>query len=159
MKVDLSGDEVRLYDFNALEAFRIARKMESEGIKLYKSMREKIKDPGVRDVLDFLIEEEKKHLALFENMVEKLSKTEEADTDLVDIADSQIMSELTGIDNLEELLFSSKEVLKLGISVEQRAISFYNQLLENTSDPDGRKSLEMIIEEEKMHAEKFKSLL
>jgi len=159
MKIDISGGEIKIFDFDALEAYTIAGKMESEGISLYRSMRDNIDDPGVKEAIGFLISEEREHLVFFEKRVNELVRSGEKATDLADIADSKVMSELVGLSEPGDLLFSGSEALKLAVSIEKRAISFYSQMLENTSDAEGREALQQIIKEEESHRDKFKSML
>ena len=42
MKVDFGGDEIRIQDFNELEAYKIARQLERDGIYYYSRMKEEV---------------------------------------------------------------------------------------------------------------------
>ena len=38
MKIKESGEEIQIYDFSAKEAFLLARRLESEGIRFYEKV-------------------------------------------------------------------------------------------------------------------------
>lgn len=157
MKVDISGDSIKIFDFNARESLEIARRLEAESVDFYKGLRKKV-DGAVGKVIDVLIEEEKRHLAYFENVIEKLGP-EETETDLVEIVDSGVVSPFRDAGNIEEVLCNRDEAVKLGLAIEKRAVAFYEQLLSNTHDETGRIALEKIIEEEKSHEESLRAML
>ncbi|UCD57321.1 MAG: hypothetical protein JSV16_16190, partial [Candidatus Hydrogenedentota bacterium] len=92
MKVDFSGDEIRISDFDELEAYRIARKMEEDGVYYYSRMKEEVLKPEIREVVDMLIGDERDHLNTFEKNIEELARkrgvVDEGET-LADIVDSK----------------------------------------------------------------------
>ena len=51
MKVDFSGDEIKISDFDELEAYRVARKMERDGLHYYSRMKEEVIKPEISSVL------------------------------------------------------------------------------------------------------------
>ncbi|RJP68168.1 MAG: hypothetical protein C4532_13210 [Candidatus Abyssobacteria bacterium SURF_17] len=162
MKVDFSGDEIRIFDFDELEAYRIARKMEQDGIYYYSRMKEEVLNPKIRDVIETLIKDERTHLNLFEKKVEELSRkqgvVDEGET-LADIADTGVMEILKNSARVADILCNPQEAVRLGISVERRSIDFYNKILETTRDQAGRSALEGLVQEEKEHLMKLEGLL
>lgn len=162
MKVDFSTDEIKIFDFNELEAYRIARKLENDGLYFYTRLKEEVSAPRIREVVDMLIRDEKKHVSTFEEKVEDLCREQkvidEGET-LADIVDSHVMDTLKDAEQVADILCNPQEALKLGISTEQRSIAFYNNLLQNTSDEAGREALAEIICEEEEHLDKLKGLL
>lgn len=162
MKVDFTGDEIQIFDFDELEAYRIARKMEEDGVYYYSRMKEEVLKPEIREVLEMLIKDERKHVGLFEKRVEELAHKhnvlDEGET-LADIVDSKVMDILKDPKLVAEILCNPQEALKLGVSVERRSISFYNEILQNTQDKTGRAAIEELIGEEKEHLDKLQALL
>lgn len=162
MKVDFSDDEIRIYDFDELEAYRIARKLERDGVYYYSRMREEVLKPEICEVVDMLIGDEKGHLELFEEKIEELCRErnvlDENDT-LADIVDSRVMDILKDSKQVANILCNPQEALRLGISAEKRSIAFYNELLRNTRSESGRAALGEIIKEESEHLDKLKGLL
>ena len=162
MKVDFSGDEIKIFDFDELEAYRIARKMERDGVHYYTRMVEEISQREIREVVEMLISDEKKHLRLFEDKIEGICHELEAsdeDETLADIVDSGSMDILKDSEQVAGVLCDPQEALRLGISTEKRSVAFYNQLIENTQDESGRAALAAIIAEEEEHLDKLKGLL
>lgn len=162
MKVDFSGDEIRIFDFDQLEAYRIARKMEEDGIYYYSRMKEETLKPEIRDVVEMLLADERNHLRLFEQKVEELAQERgipDEGEDLVDIVDSKVMDVLKESGRVADILCNPQEAIRLGISVEQRSIAFYQRMLEHTRDTSGKAALKDLIEEERDHIRKLEGLL
>jgi rubrerythrin len=162
MKVDFSTDEVKIFDFDELEAYRIARKLERDGVYFYTRLREEVSDPEIRGVVDMLINDEENHLRLFEEKVEDLCREQKVldeDDTLADIVDSHVMDTLKDSEQIANILCNPQEALKLGISTEKRSVAFYGNLRQNTSDEAGREALEEIIRDEEEHLDKLKGLL
>jgi rubrerythrin len=162
MRVDFSGDEIRIYDFDQLEAYRIARKIEGDGIYYYTRMNEEVLKPEIRDVIETLLADERDHLRLFEQKVEELAGKKgmvEEGEDLVDIVDSKVMNVLKDSREVADILCNPQEAVRLGISVERRSVAFYTQILLNTRDKSGKAALKDIIDEERNHIKKLEGLL
>ena len=162
MKVDFSGDEIKIYDFDELEAYRVARKLERDGVYYYTRMKEEVLKPEIREVVEMLISDERRHLSLFEEKVEELCHEQDVvdeDETLADIVDSGVMDVMKDSAQVSNILCNPQEALRLGISAETRSISFYSELLQNTQDESGRAALMEIIAEEEEHLDKLKGLL
>ena len=162
MKVDFSKDEIMVFDFDELESYRVARKLERDGVYFYTRLKEEVSTPEIREVVEMLISDEKKHLSLFEEKVEHLCREQKVldeDETLADIVDSHAMDILKNSEQIANILCDPQEALKLGISTEKRSISFYNKLLQNTRDESGRAALAQIIREEEEHLDKLTGLL
>ena len=80
MKVDFSGDEIKIYDFNELEAYRIAHKLEEDGIYYYSRMKEEVLKPKIREVVEMLLADERTHLDLFEEKIEEYLRKNKGDS-------------------------------------------------------------------------------
>ena len=87
MKVKDTGEGIQIYDFNPVEALKIARKLEREGIKFYGKLLEKTDDPKVKEALTFLKGEEEEHLRIFEKLLER-EDAEAVDDDGDDLFES-----------------------------------------------------------------------
>jgi rubrerythrin len=60
-----------------LDVYRLAADIEEKSIKLYQEMLKEAKDDKDRRLFEFLLEEEKQHLVLFEELVKMLTRPEE----------------------------------------------------------------------------------
>ena len=162
MKVDFSGDEIKIYDFDELEAYRVARKLERDGVYYYTRMKEEVLKPEIREVVEMLISDERRHLSLFEEKVEELCHEQDVvdeDETLADIVDSGVMDVMKDSAQVSNILCNPQEALRLGISVEKRSIAFYGEILQATRDEAGRAAIEDMIREEKDHLSKLTGLL
>ena len=71
MKVKATGEVIQIYDFNPVEALKIARKLEREGINFYGNLLQKAEDPKVKEALAYLKGQEEDHLRIFEKLLER----------------------------------------------------------------------------------------
>ena len=162
MKVDFSGDEIEIYDFDELEACRIARKLERDGVYYYSRMKEEVLQPKIREVVEMLIADERRHLKLFETKVEELCHERDVvdeDETLADIIDSGVMDIMKDSARVSDILCNPQEALRLGISAEKRSIAFYGEILQATRDKAGKAAIEELIKEEEDHLSKLTGLL
>jgi len=162
MKIDFSGDEAVIHDFNDLEAYRIARKMEADGIYYYSRMLDEIFKPKIVEVLELLIRDERNHFNLFQEKVEELAKAydvpDEGET-LADIIDSKVFAVLQDPQRVADIVCSPQEALRLGIEMEKRSIAFYQRILKDARDKVALAALQNIIKEEQEHMQKLEGLL
>jgi len=158
VKVKDSGEEeIQIYDFNAVEAYKIARKLEKEGIGFYKKLLGAVKDPKVKEVLIYLLGEERDHLQLFEKMLEREDpeSLDDSGENIVDILDTKVFD----LPRNEELTTDFNKALQLGITIEKRSLAFFLEMLKHTESEEGKNGLKKIIEEEKQHWEELKRLI
>jgi len=162
MKIDFSGDEIKIYDFDELEAYRIACKMEADGIYFYSRMLEEMLKPQMIEVLELLLGEERNHLKHFEEKLEEVEPkydVEEEGETLADIVDSKVFDILHDPERVADILCTPQEAVRMGIEVEKRSIAFYRQILKNTSDRTGQTTLQKLVQEEQAHLKRLEGLL
>ncbi len=157
MKIKDNGEEIQIYDFNVLEAFKIARKLEREGISFYKKLTETVKDPKVKEVLKYLLDEEEEHLQLFEKMVEGEDPDglDDSGEDVTDIVETGVFV----MPDDKELTADMDKALELGITIERKSLAFYLEVLKHTESEEGKNALKKVIGEEKRHWEELKRLV
>jgi len=139
MKIEERNGRLTAVDFDEIDAYKIACAVEKEGIWFYQKLKDKIDKPRAKEVLSFLIEEERKHLRLFEEQLFKVRAGKE--------------------DDLENVLTDINRALKLAIIIEDKSIKFYELCRDNVSQEVARQELENIIEEEKEHKALLESIL
>jgi len=157
MKVRSTDEGIQIYDFNAAEALKIARKLEREGIKFYKEFLETVEDHKVKEVLRYLLDEEMEHLNLFEKMLEG-EDPESLDEDgegALDVVDDGIFA----LPEYEVLATDMDEAIQLGMNIEKRTLAFYLEIVKLTKSEEGKNILKKIIGEEKKHWEELKRLI
>ena len=160
INIDKAG-KITIGDFSAVQAYKIAVKMERDGIVYYRGLLEAVKDQEVKKELDFLIKEEEAHLNSFEALLSK-AKGEAGDPfeedDVVDYIKSRVFDA-----SLKEAKLSQLEhrhtALEEAMNMERRSIVFYEACLSGSKDEKAKPAFRAIIEEEKKHLSKFAQLL
>lgn len=162
MKIEARGDKLVIVDFDAFDALRIACKIEKDGIEFYTQLASSLAKRDTKETLEFLLGEEKKHLAFFEESLQQLrgqKEDEGEEDDLLTTMDYGMFSSYPNASEFEIILNDMQKALHLGITIENKSIQFYEACQDNVSDPGTKKELALIIEEEKKHRVLFKALL
>lgn len=164
MKFDVIGEDIKIYDFNALQAYKIGRHLEIEGIDFYNNL---ILCYGnninltVKDGIEFLLQEEKKHLQLLEKKIEEITAQEEdgfEEEDLEDFINTRVFVNFNNLRERKGSFHNIQETIEFGIMIENRAIMFYRALLEHIEDKSGRNAVNELILEEMDHLRKLNTL-
>lgn len=162
MKIEEKDGKLVIVDFNQTEAYKIACKVEKDGILFYEKLKGKVKKPEIIETLDFLISEEKKHLKYFEDCLYEAREKQEdyfEDDDLLNYLDFGVFEPYNSIDEMENILSDLDKALRLGIAVEKKSVKFYQLCQENVSSSDAKDGLGRIIKEEERHKELLENIL
>lgn len=152
MKIERREDGYIITDFNAPQAYKIAAKIEKDGISFYIYLSINSEKAEIKNIFEFLAEEEKRHLRLFEGFLDSLPAEEGhagVDKSLLNIMDTGIFKPYHELEK-EAKGMNAKQCIKLAIDVETGSINFYRACLENAA-PDVKKELANIIKEEAKH--------
>ncbi len=137
---------MELKNFDDVIKFAIAR--EEDAVDAYSGMAQKAKNPGLKELLSELEEEERNHKRLLEDITpEKIAALKPEKIIDLKISD-YLVEEPTGPEmNFQDLLiFAAKK--------EQSAVELYGYIADSTDDADLKKLFEFLVEQEKAH--KFK---
>ena len=162
MKIEERADKLEIVDFNELEAYKIAGKIEKDGLFFYKKLYNSIDNPEVKKVIGKLLEEEEKHVSFFEECLYELRQEIEdgfEDDDLFSGLDSQIFEPYQSIENLNKVIDNPQKALKLGLIIEDKTIKFYQACRDMVSSEKVKAELDNIIREEKCHKSMLKKLI
>jgi rubrerythrin len=162
MRIQEKEDKLVIVDFDEFEAYRIACKIEKDGMMFYKKLASEVKNNDVRQALDFLLGEERKHLQFFEDVLSRIRHDREdtaEDNDLLTSMDFGIFQPYQGIAQLQGIVEDTSKALRLGIAIENKSIKFYQACLQNVSAPQTKSELGLIIEEEKRHKDLLDTFL
>jgi len=160
MKVALDGDEIKLYDFSALQAYKIGKHLEEQGIQFYENMLHNATDDGLKEGLRFLLAEEKAHLTFFIQNIEELTKTSEDGFEGDDIAaymDSNVFTLFADNEEIQRIVQDREKAINFGKIIEKRSISFYEGCVENTNDQKVKSAFEGLVEAERQHLRKLEA--
>lgn len=161
MKINLSGDEIQIYDFNELEAYKIGRHLEEEGIGFYKNLIKESDSDDLRDSINNMISDEKKHLELLQVKIDSVTAQSgdgfEEDS-IEDFLSTNVFSHFKDIKDSKDIFQDRQKAIEFGIMVESRSILFYEAILKNTKDENGKKAIQVLINEEIEHLSKLRTL-
>lgn len=162
MRVNIDENGIiAISDFSPVQAYKIAVKMERDGIVFYRGLLESAKDQDAKNELDFLIKEEESHLNSFEALLSK-EKEEAGDAfeedDVVDYIKSRVFDASLKKAKLSEMEHRHT-ALEEAMNMERRSIVFYEACLSESKDEKSNSAFRAIIEEEKKHLSKFAQLL
>ena len=157
MKVKDTGEGIQIYDFNSVEALKIARKLEREGIRFYARLLQKAEDPKVKEVLNFLKGQEEDHLKIFEKLLERedFEAVEDDEDDLLECVDDGVFL----LPQEKDFAADFDSALEFGVTIEKRSLAFYIEVVKHTKSEEGRNTIKKIIEEEKRHWEELKKFI
>jgi len=147
--------------FNEIEAAKIAQTMEKHGLEFYRKAAAKAKDAATRDLFLRLAEEEKKHLARFEELEEILQADRRGkkgyadDPDLAAYVDrlveTQVFADDSAAARLAEQAESDYEALAVAIRAERDTLLFYQEMMEFVASNQARAAFSTILDEEREH--------
>jgi rubrerythrin len=148
--------------FSAKEIIDLAIKLEKNGEAVYRDAIEKVSKPGLVHLLEWMADEEVKHAAWFADLKHNLETKNE--NPFAEEMSRELFNEMLGEKNfsLKDADFSSIETLEELITVfiefEKDSIIFYEVLNPFVEDPAAREYLQKIIDEEKHHIERLKTV-
>lgn len=162
MKIEEKEGELLITDFNQLEAYKIACKIEKDGIEFYEGILNKEKNDNIKKELSFLIKEEKEHLKFFEGCRFEAGqdiKDGFEEDDVLNYMDYGIFEPYRHIAGLADKIDDEKKALRLGVAIEEKSIKFYKACRAEVSSLQTKRELSNIIEEEKRHKMRFEDML
>ena len=147
--------------FNEIEAAKIAQNMEKNGLEFYQKAAAKAKSPGVRSVFEKLADDEKAHLALFEELEERLQADRrehegyEDDAEIGAYIDRLLETQVFCGDCTATCLVNQAkddmEALAVGMKAERDAIVFYQEMLTFVDSKVAKEAFTNILQEERKH--------
>ena len=162
MRIEEKDGKLVIVDFNELEAYKVASKIEKDGIRFYGSLIRKITDESVKESLAFLLEEENKHLALFQKHLSRIGQTIEdgfEEDDLLNYMEYGIFQPYQSMSAMTEIIDDVTKAIDLGIIVEDRTVSFYQACKAHVLSKTAKEELQYIIDEENRHKKLLEGIL
>jgi rubrerythrin len=146
--------------FNEVEAVRIAQSMERNGLAFYQQSAAKSQSPSVRGLFLRLGEDEKHHLATFEELEDKLQASEadvpaEEDPDLgayvQRLLETQVFADDGAVARLAREAKDDAAALAVGMKAERDSVLFYQEMLDFIDSKIARDAFQWILKEERRH--------
>jgi rubrerythrin len=146
--------------FSAREIAEEAVEKEKKRREFYATVSELSADEDIRDLFQFLTEEEDKHVAAFVQIRDNLPKetpsieySEDMQAYMNSVVDDRLYSEIDSKDFVQKAMNTS-DVITLAIGFEKDAILYFREFLPYLTESD-RKIVEELIEQEKGHIRKL----
>ncbi len=131
------------YDFTTLEVLGIAIKSEIDAVRLYTRMKEKVEGEDLKEKMNFLISQEKKHETMLKAAYEK--KFPQVKLALPPKSVVPMIDEVLGRES------SLKELFDAGMKAEKLAERFYSDLAGKTNDARAKSVLMYMANMEQSH--------
>lgn len=149
--------------FSFSEVIDMAVQIEKNGEQTYLAALDHIHDAGLKQLLEWIAEEERRHAKWFADLKGTFDILDENET-------IQEMNETLVRDYLGDQAFSLKEVdfsivtdpnelIQIFIEFEKDTILFYDILISFVPDESVKEQIRHIISEEEAHVKKFRELL
>jgi rubrerythrin len=155
MRVNLDREGNLVFsDFRPLEAYHLAFHLEERGVDFYERLAAEAQDPELRAGFESLAETERNHARRFQELLDEEALVEGTPSEPFDMAhylEPGVFRFERSVDDLVEGVETPRDVLDLGIRLEEEVIRFYEGLLGKTVNPGGRKALQEILAEEREH--------
>lgn len=150
--------------FRASELVELAVAIERNGEEFYTSLKESARDKKVREVFDWLAAEEKKHIGVFQGLVEPVKKYEPIETYpgeyeayMKEVADSHVFVKRGAGKRLALELKSPSEAIGLAVRFEKDTILFF-QAMRQFIPHVQHQTVDELTNEERKHIVKLKEL-
>ena len=153
--------------FSGKDILEMAIRIEENGIQFYTQAGSASKSERLKELFLFLAEEEKRHIAYFEEIRRHIRDDtlpgvfdpdiEEAPLYIQALADSRVFTNAHEGKRLASKVHGEEDVLKTVINIEKDSILFYYELQNAIRDKD-KTTLKSLIIEEKSHLKKLTEL-
>ena len=161
MRIEEKNGSLVIVDLNDLEVYKIACKVEKDGIYFYSKLLDLAVNEKSREILNLLLEEEKKHLQIFEDIMFNIRKEEwiEKEDDLLDDLDYGVFP--VDMPELEAGIYlkDPQKAVALCILMEKRTVAFYDALRDKIMNEKTKKEIENIKKKEEEHIVILQNLL
>jgi len=160
MKIEVGKDNILISDFDDLEVYKIAMKIEKDGTRAYKDAAAKVDNERLKKTFLRLAEDEEGHLHTFSSLYVELLKARGVDPDDIDAEEGILDYIDTGLfKGTEDLsrIKTIKDAIGIGIEVEMRTMLFYAEVYKKLENEKAKVRIKKVIDEEKMHYNILKS--
>jgi Uncharacterized conserved protein len=137
-----------------LNALEIAMKLEEDGKTFYMDASEKATSTFAKDMFRSLAADEDEHLEKVKEIYKKLKEERawpKVVTTIGDVVKTKAVFPADVSDLTEEDVSESVNILELGIEMEEKSITFYNELAEKATDPFEARFYLALAHEERGH--------
>jgi len=136
-----------------LDIIKGAILLEYRGKALYESIVKNSEIGPVKELFEFLVMEEEKHIQLLEKMFKKITKNDESVLDGLTSADSQGAGKILNSEIVNNISGAGYEaaIISAALEFEKKAVSYYSTNAGSVKSRGERKLYEWLTEWEKGH--------
>ena len=133
-----------------MNAFEIAKKMETDAIRFYAEAAQKTNHPAGKKMFETIIRDEKRHLEIVNNLLKGMDIHIE---DVHPIKNIKTVFESMKDEMMERVKATSDdlEAFKIGMQMEKEGLEFYRNLLAEATTEKEKNLYEKLIHEEEEH--------
>ena len=147
--------------FNEIEGAKIAQNMEKNGVAFYQKVSAKANSAAVRDTFLQFAEDEKAHLAQFEELEETLQRERRNGAGYADDAEiasyidgllkTQVFSDEGDVARLADQTEDDLAALAVAMRAERDSILFYQEMMGLVDSKQAQAAFSTILDEERAH--------
>ncbi|MFH1459620.1 MAG: ferritin family protein [Candidatus Omnitrophota bacterium] len=162
MKIIDKNGKLELTDYNELEVYAIACKIENEGVEFYKQLSKNSKNVQTKEMLELLMQEEQRHCELLGerfNYLKKVKNKASEEVELLNKLEYGVFQPFKSIKNLDTLLSDKKRTLEMALIIEDKILDFYEKCRKKLISVLSEIELDSIINVEKKHKMFFMDMI
>jgi rubrerythrin len=133
--------------------------IESEGMRFYTDLSEKTADRGIAGIFGFFAREEKRHCEIFEAWKKNVVAPDIDDTGLLGKADQVFRTISVHFKTDGVPAINHGDAYKKALVLEEKSISFYNEISGRIDDEEQKTVLKLIIHQEHAHIKLINQLM
>ncbi len=150
--------------FAASEVVEIGIQIEKNGRDFYNVLATQAKNSKAQDIFQYLAEQEEKHIAVFQKILDKAGKYEPQGLDadqyyayMNTLASESVFTKENKGKGIAQQIKNDKEAIDMGISAEKDSIVFYAGIKKVVPEYD-QKMIDEVIAQEQGHLEQLLNL-
>ena len=133
-----------------MNIFNYALEMEKDSEKLYRELMEMTNNPGIKNILKMLADDEVKHFNAIEKVKEKIGDVNFADTKVLENI-KNVFKEAKEKKNELDISNSQLEIYKKAKELESKSMKFYLEKVDEVKSPDHKSLFKWLAKEEEKH--------
>lgn len=138
--------------------WQTAKSMEREGIAFYQKLSNESTDDRLSALFYFLAQQEQDHLNFFDKIEKKLSVNfNERDNEPKSLEET--FEKIKPSISSKSLPSNEREAYSIAITMETKAVAYYNSLLPQVENEEQKAALQIIINEERNHESMMTEML
>jgi rubrerythrin len=138
--------------------------LEKRSAGFYRQVRERVRSENLKQVLDYLVEEEENHARALQELIAERDNIQLLNRAFARFHDTRLDEfererEEEDIDEIARSFDSEADVLRFALEMEKKSIDLYMGVLEHMDDPKLSRRIRRVIDQERKHVRDLSDLL